>query len=254
MNPFSHKWEKNSRPPPNERLFHMSTHARKTSRLIGRYSNVGGLEGLDLPREGKRAGGKIEIAHGHEVDPSFSGEAEAAGKGEARITRQRRSRVAINAQTDALEYEARRGRVSAAAYEAGRYVDRVLEAASGRRSGREFGEADRAGFSAFALQQALVARIDAARKAGALKEAMAREIGPELARIIVKVIGESLSFRMIARIDAMAAGKNREAVSTGKISEGKGRDCERAARAVAGKFRDGLEALAVCWERRGKPV
>ena len=130
----------------------------------------------------------------------------------------------------------------------------MLEAASGRRSGREFGEADRAGFSAFALQQALVARIDAARKAGALKDAITKEIGPESARIIVKVIGESLSFRMIARIDAMAAGKNREAVSTGKISEGKGRDCEREARAVAGKFRDGLEALAMAWERRGKPV
>ena len=156
----------------------MSTHARKTSRLIGRYSSVGGLSGLDLPREGKRAGGKIEIAHGHEVDPHFAGEAEAAGKNEARILRQRRQRVAINAQTDALEYEARRGRISAAAYDAGRYVDRVLEAASGRRSGREFGEADRAGFSAFALQQALVARIDAARKAGALKGAITKEIGP----------------------------------------------------------------------------
>ena len=225
----------------------MSTHARKTSRLVGRYSNVGGLFGLDLPREGKRAGGKILIAHGHEVDPYSGGE--TAGDGGARVARQRRQRVAINAQTDALEYEARRGRISAAAYDAGRYVDRVLEAASGRRTGREFGEADRAGFSAFALQQALVARIDAAREAGALKDAMAREIGPESARIIVKVICESLSFRMIARIDAMAAGKNREAVSTGK-----GRDCERAARVVAGKFRDGLEALAMAWEKRGKPV
>ena len=57
----------------------MSTHARKTSRLIGRYSSVGGLSGLDLPREGKRAGGKIEIAHGHEVDPYFGGESEATG-------------------------------------------------------------------------------------------------------------------------------------------------------------------------------
>ena len=243
---LSHKWERGFL--PNERLFHMSTHARKTSRLIGRYSSVGGLQGLDLPREGARAGGKIEIAHGHEVDPHFGGGAEAGGKNEARIARQRRQRVAINAQTDALEYEARRGRISAAAYDAGRYIDRVLEAASGRRSGREFGEADRAGFSAFALQQALVARIDAARKAGALKDAIAREIGPESARIIVKVIGESLSFRMIARVDAMAAGKNREAAPTGK-----GRDCEREARVVAGKFRDGLEALAVAWERRGKP-
>ena len=78
-------------PTPNERLFHMSTHARKTSRLIGRYSSVGGLSGLDLPREGKRAGGKIEIAHGHEVDPHFGGEAEADGKNEARIARRRRS-------------------------------------------------------------------------------------------------------------------------------------------------------------------
>jgi hypothetical protein len=232
----------------------MSTHVRKTSRLIGRYSSVGGLSGLDLPREGKRAGGKIEIAHGHEVDPYFGGEAEAVGQGDARlgaarILRQRRQRVAINAQTDALEYEARRGRISAAAYGAGRYVDRVLEAASGRRTGREFGEADRAGFSAFALQQALVAKIDAARKAGALKDAMAKEIGAAAARIVVKVIGESLSFRMIARLDAMAAGKNREAVATGK-----GRDNERAARAVAGKFRDGLEQLAMAWEQRGKPV
>jgi hypothetical protein len=231
----------------------MSTHARKTSRLIGRYSSVGGLSGLDLPREGKRAGGKIEIAHGHEVDPYFGGEAVAVGKGEARVLRQRRQRVAINARTDTLEYEARRGRISAAAHQAGRYIDRLLEAASGKRTGREFGEADRAGFSVYALQQALVARIDAARAAGALKDAMAREIGPEAARIVVKVIGEGASFRMIARLDAMAAGKAREGAPTGK-GTGKGRDCERAARAVAGKFRDGLETLAMAWERRGRPV
>jgi hypothetical protein len=228
----------------------MTTHsAKKSSRLIGRYSSVGGLTGLDLPREGRRAGGKIEIVHGHEVDPYFGGEAETVGRGEARILRQRRQRVAINAQTDALEYEARRGRISAAAYAAGRYIDRLLEAASGRRTGRQFCERDNAALSPFSLQQALVARIDAARAAQTLRDAMAREIGAESARIIAKVIGEGLSFRMIARIDAMGAGKSREGAPTGK-----GRDCERAARAVAGKFRDGLEALAVAWERRGKPV
>ncbi len=227
----------------------MSARAKKSSQLIGRYSSVGGLSGLDLPREGKRAGGKIEIAHGHEVDPYFGGELETVGRGEARVVRQRRQRVAINAQTDALEYEARRGRISEAAYLAGRYIDRLLEAASGKRTGREFGEADRAGFSAFTLQQALAARIDAASRARVLKDMMAQEIGPEPARIVVKVIGEGLSFRMIARIDAMGAGKNREAVPTGK-----GRDNERAARAVGGKFRDGLEALALAWEKRGKPV
>ena len=180
--------------------------------------------------------------------PILRGEAEAAGKGEARVTRQRRQRVAINAQTDALEYEARRGRISAAAYQAGRYVDRLLEAASGRRTAASSASRPRRLFSLRAATGAGRA-IDAARRAGALKDAMARQIGPESARIVVKVIGEGASFRMIARIDAMAAGKSREAVSTGK-----GRDCERAARAVAGRFRDGLEQLAVTWERRGKPV
>ena len=88
----------------------MSTHARKTSRLIGRYSSVGGLSGLDLPREGKRAGGKIEIAHGHEVDPPFW--RRGGGRRQKRGAHRYASagqRVAINAQTDALEYEARRG-------------------------------------------------------------------------------------------------------------------------------------------------
>ncbi len=97
-------------PPVPQRKAVPHVHAcAKNLPAVGRYSSVGGLSGLDLPREGKRAGGKIVIAHGHEVDPYCSGEAEAAGKGEARITRQRRQRVAINAQTDALEYEARRG-------------------------------------------------------------------------------------------------------------------------------------------------
>ncbi len=224
-------------------------HARqKTARLLGRYGAVSGAAGPELPREGLRAGGKIEIVHGHEADPYAK-----PGPGERRNAapaRQRRQRVAINARIDLLEYEHQRGRLSGAAYAAGRYVDRLLEAASGRRSQKEFGEPNRAALSPHALQQTLVARIDAARSAARLKEAMAREIGADGARVIARVIGESLSFREIARLDKMAAGKNRESVPTG----GKGRDCERAARLVAASFRDGLEALALVWEKRGKPV
>ena len=155
----------------------MSTHARKTSRLIGRYSSVGGLSGLDLPREGKRAGGKIRSLMGTRSIPISQARRRPRQKRGADITPAPPARRDQRPDRRA-EYEARRGRIFAAAYDAGRYVDRVLEAASGRRSGREFGEADRAGFSAFALQQALVARIDAARKAGALKNAITKEIGP----------------------------------------------------------------------------
>lgn len=216
----------------------------KATQTIGRYSPLRGLSGPELPREGKRAGGKIEIVHGHEEDPD-SFPRTTGGEGAARPRR----RVAINAQTDALEYEFRRGRITPPAYDAGRYIDRLLEAASGRRSALEFGERNRAEASPLSLQYALAARIDAAREATRLKTAMAQEVGAETARILVKVIGEGMSFRAIARIDARACGKNRETRPGGK-----GRDCERAARRVAGLFRAGLEELALAWEKRGRPV
>ena len=38
----------------------------------GRYSSSQGLPGPELPREGRRAGGKIEIVHGQEIDPFFA--------------------------------------------------------------------------------------------------------------------------------------------------------------------------------------
>jgi hypothetical protein len=217
---------------------------------LGRYSPAQSVPGPELPREGKRAGGKIEIVHGHEVDPYFADDVGAPPFAKSRGPGQRRQRVAINAQTDALEYEHRRGRISPPAYVAGRYIDALLEAASGRRSAVDFGERNRAAPSPLSLQHAMAARIDAARDAARLKEAIAQEVGAESARIIAKVIGEGISFRMIARINAMASNKNREGVRVG----GKGRDCERAARRVGGLFRDALEDLALAWERKGRPV
>ncbi len=213
----------------------MNSTAPKQS--IGRYSSMHGVGGPDLPRQGQRAGGKIEIAHGGVIDPYASD------------ARPRRQRVALNARIDTLEYEARRGRLTQGAYEAGRYIDALLERASGRRTGRDFAQANRAAISSFTLQHALAARMDAAREAQRLKDAMAHDVGASAARVVTKVIGESLSFRQIARLDAMGNGKNVEAVATKK-----GRDCERAARKVAQCFRDTLEQLAVVWERRGRPV
>jgi hypothetical protein len=218
---------------------------------VGRYSSVQSLPGPDLPREGRRAGGKIEIVHGHELDPFFAHDlGGVAAREKTGPKGPRRQRVAINARIDILEYEHRRGRLTPAAYAAGRYVDELLEAASGRRSGIEFGERNRAALSSLALQHAMAARIDAARDAGRLKESMAREIGSESARVVTLVVGESLAFRAIARIDAMRSGKNKEAAPL----LGKGRDCERAARRIGGLFRAGLEDLAIAWERHGAPV
>lgn len=200
-------------------------------RSVGRYSTPQG--GDELPRKGPRAGGKIEIAYANADD--------------SQEPRQRR-RVAVNARIDILEYEARRARISAGAYEAGRYIDAVLERASGRRTARGFAEKNFAAFSSFSLQHALAARIDAARAAQILKDATAQEVGSNAARVVMLAIGEGLSFREIARCDAMASGKNRETSSNGK-----GRDCERAARAVAQVFRETLETLALAWERKGRP-
>jgi hypothetical protein len=230
----------------------MTKHMPKATQFIGRYSPITRLGGSELPRAGKRAGGKIEIVHGHEIDPDYAPtrhEKQAAKAGDA-PSRAARRRVAINARTDLLEYEHQRGRLSPQAYAAGRYIDRLLEAASGRRSRLEFGERNRAAISPYSLQQALAARIDAARDATRLRRAIAREAGEETARVIALVIGEGLSFRLIARMDRMGSGKAREGAPPG----GKGRDCERAAQRVAGLFRDGLEGLATLWAKQGKPV
>ena len=161
----------------------------------------------------------------------------------------RRQRVAINTRTDILEYEHGRGRLTPAAYAAGRHIDAVLEAANGRRSSTDFGERQCQPLSPLSLQHAMAARIDAGRAAARLKEAMIREIGSESARVLVLTIGESLTFREIARMDARSEGRNREAPRSGK-----GRDCERASRRIGGLFRTGLENLAVAWEKKGAPV
>lgn len=227
----------------------MTRNIAKAAQFIGRYSPLSGVTGGDLPRAGARAGGKIEIVHGHEADPEAPPRA-AKPPGPSAAAGRKRRRVAINARTDLLEYEHQRGRLSPQAYAAGRYIDAILEAANGRRGGVEFGERNRTAISAYSLQQALAARMDAARKAARLKEAMAREIGRESARVASLVIGEGPSFRDIARMDAMSAGKAREGAPLG----GRGRDCERAARRIAGLFRTGLEELATIWEKKGRPV
>jgi hypothetical protein len=209
----------------------MNRRAQRQS--AARYSAPQGNDGCELPRKGLRAAGKIEVVHADVDDPEDP---------------RRRRRVAINARINILEYEARRKRITAEAFDAGRYIDAVLERASGRRTGREFGQRNPAAFSSFSLQHALAVRLDAARTAQTLKDAITREVGASAARVVTLVIGEGLSFREIARRDAFAAGKNREARPTGK-----GRDCERAAGKVAQIFRDTLETLARAWEKNGRP-
>ena len=138
--------------------------ATESNPKSGRYGPVSGLASIDLPREGRRAGGKIEVVHGVAPDPYFAADGEERGRGKAKITRQRQQRVAINAQTDTLEYEARRGRLSVAAYETGRYIDALLERAEGKRSGAGFGEGSHVGVSPLAQQAVMMGKIIAANE------------------------------------------------------------------------------------------
>ena len=91
---------------------------REPSHKSGRYSHAGGLASIDLPREGKRAGGKIEIVHGVAPDPYFAKYGERRGRGKFEVLGQRQQRVAINRRADAIEFELSCGRISQAAADA----------------------------------------------------------------------------------------------------------------------------------------
>ncbi len=217
--------------------------ATESSQKSGRYAPVGGLASIDLPREGKRAGGKIAVVHGVAPDPYFAADGEERGRGKNKLTRQRQQRVAINAQTDMLEYEHRRGRISVAAYDAGRYIDALLERAEGKRSGAGFGEGSHVGVSPLAQQAVMMGKIITANEKRELQSAIVLVVGLDAAMVVLMVISGS-SFRDTAHANlAMRSGVS---PSKNQIRHG--------ARDLARIFRRALEELAESWEQRGRPV
>ena len=207
----------------------MTTH-RETIHKSGRYSHAGGLASIDLPREGKRAGGKIEVVHGVAPDPYFAKDGERRGRGKFEVLGQRQQRVAINRKADAIELELSYGRISQAAADAARAYQRVVEAArqgcggSGWEQGSGGGDHD----------AAIASRLDRAAVMVAWQDSIRRIVESPRPRMIDLAVDDRLSLAEIA-------------LRFGYVS--------RWGRAVVGQaFREALEQIAVEWERRGFPT
>jgi hypothetical protein len=202
----------------------------QNSQKTGRYAHAGGLASIDLPREGKRCGGKIEIVHGIAPDPYFANEGQRRGRGKHEVLGQRQQRVAINRRADAIEFELSCGRISQAAADAARAYQRVLESsrkaagASNWEQGSGGGDHD----------SAIASRLDRAWTLVAWSDSIRMIAGGPAARMIDLAVDERLSLAKIA-------------MRFGYVS--------RWGRAQIGKaFREALEQIAVEWERRGFPT
>lgn len=203
-------------------------------RKISRYSpETADVARIDVPHEGKRAGGKIQIIRGHEIDPNQALENVKGQVGK------RRQRVAINRNTDALEREHSYGRLSPAAYRAGTIYQRIIERSRGATSGGCSMEPSNGGGS---NEQAMAARMDAAEATVHLRADARKAIGPIPECILSCVLGDRLPFPQVA---AKLAQEPRAGAGWYRSKGG-------SARAVR-LFRKGLEDLAEYWDLHGEP-
>ena len=203
--------------------------ASESSPKSGRYAPVGGLASIDLPREGRRAGGKIEIVHGVAPDPYFAGDGEERGRGKAKVVRQRQQRVAINRKSDALELELSYRRISQAAYDAGRKYQRVMEAARQGLGGSSFEQSSGGGDH----EAAISGKLDRAAVLVAWNFSIRSITGQWCALIIDLAVDDRLSLDEISKRFGYRS---------------------RWGRAKVGHlFRDALEQIALEWERKGFP-
>lgn len=183
------------------------------SRKAGRYDRVEEAvhPGPALPRASKRMREKVEIVVAAVDDPNPVGREKL-----------RRQRVAVNVAQDTLEREYAYGRISTAAYQAGRAFERILEAArvgggnaSFERSG---GTGDHEGMVAKAIDRATAA-VEA--------EYRVRSVCGQRGAIILRaIIEDGQTFEQIAAAEKRGA---------------------RGPRKVAREFREALEALGGYW-------
>jgi len=191
----------------------MAAKSVSNRRTEGRYSGTAGavLPG-DLPREGKRRG-DVHVVHGTVSDPNPA------------LTG--RQKVAINRNTDALEFAYSRKLVSDGAYSAGRVYQAVLERAAGIIA------AD--GEIAFGVRSdpvsardfAMMYRIHNAREAVEMIDETARVVGMVGGMVLEKTLGiERLT---IAELSRRAGGGRLTAAYYSRV------------------FQDSLENLADFW-------
>jgi hypothetical protein len=181
----------------------------------GRYSGGSASVPGELPSPGRRR--QMHIVHGIVTDPN--------------PTRRGRQKVAINRNTDALEYAHSRHQVSPAAYAAGRVYQAVLERAAGVRDA----ETDFAGIRSdpvAARDIAMIYKLESAREAV--------EMLDETARVVGKLGGWVLE---------MTLGGQRMMITDLARMNGGGRNAETF---YGQTFRVSLENLAEHWAKRSE--
>jgi hypothetical protein len=202
----------------------------QNSQKTGRYAHAGGLASIDLPREGKRCGGKIEIVHGIAPDPYFANEGQRRGRGKHEVLGQRQQRVAINRRADAIEFELSCGRISQAAADAARAYQRVVESARKATGALNWEQGSGGGDH----DAAIASRLDRAWTLVAWSDSIGRIAGGPAARMIDLAVDERLSIADIALRFGYASRWGRARIGDA--------------------FRVGLERIAVEWERTGFPT
>jgi hypothetical protein len=200
---------------------------RIPNRPVGRYIDVtrATVPG-DLPRAGKRAPG-VEVVHASAPEP----DAFLAAQG-------RRQRVAVNRKTDVLEFEHACGRISVAAYEAGRAYQAVLERMAGVKIAPEFSGVRHSA----SPDSQMIGALMAAEAVEALMAATIPITGMWGGAILRLALGERMGFAQIAQ--AMAARIVYLGCGPGQVDR-------HAIARVADRFRGDLEALGSDWKWRG---
>lgn len=140
----------------------------------------------------------------------------------------RRQRVAVNKHADALEMDYAYGRLSPAAYATGRVYQSILEACSGLKTEKPVYEPSA---GAGDRDTILALRLDRVETSVEMQYAARRAIG-QWAELVVREILGGLTIRD-------ASEKLRHPSKRGRAY-------------IAETFREGLEDLAVHWERHGR--
>jgi hypothetical protein len=199
--------------------------AMKSSERVGRYGRFdGSIPGPDLPREGSRAGGKIQLVHAIVDDPNTTLDPGAKTVG------RRKQRAAVNCKTDLLEEEHKLGSISYPGYKtACRYQD-IMEVSSGQHGGGismepSSGVGDR--------DMTMVRKLDRAARAVAWDDAARRAVGRDAWLLLRAVLGDKQTFTQIAQQSGYKSW--------------------RGPKKIRGEFHEAVEGLSIHIEKYGEP-
>lgn len=200
----------------------MMTNQRENA---GRYTRVNDAQapGPELPR--KRPNMAIRV--GAVADPMPVHDANGA------LMAPKRQKVAVNIHTDALETEYSYGRISTAAYSAGRTYQYVLEVSRGRTSGGASFEPKDRGNPAIAHEWAIISGLERAADAVDLVYDVREAVGQWAECLLSDILGAGITI--------------------GAAAIARGYSSTDGRRKVAGEFREALEGLALHWEKQRAP-